>query len=482
MAAYFNDNSLLRQSFKFYFFVVLVAVISGFSLVLFPVKIVAGIAAISVVFVLVFAPVFIDVGLVRFAFYLSVFLSIVWPRYIGIPGAGVADMTPSRIAILCMLLGAIKLLQRDASAVKRLSCWYRNNRILVNVFLLFVFTRLFSGVFSGSPLIGFFAFINEFVSYYLYFFIVPLVVESDKDLQRLFHVVVAGFFIVLCLSVLEWVVGHNLFSSLVAADSEYLESILRDKIRGGGARVQAVFVHPLSLAEFALYSFSFILVLFFISKRVLGRSILFVLLMGTLFVVYVTGSRAGLAISIVMVVVYWFLYSVRNGKAPFGLLVLLSFLPFMLIIFLEYDFIGHVKGQSLGEYKSGTVRLYMLERSLSLAIEQPFFGYGLKSAANVLGVVGAKSVVTIDSYYLSLLLDSGFLGLALYFLLSGIVIARFVAGNLVSRFLVLGLVFVLTFKAISSSPYNDYMFYIISSVVMLGRNTSCDFKILRGQS
>jgi O-antigen ligase len=78
-----------------------------------------------------------------------------------------------------------------------------------------------------------------------------------------------------------------------------------------------------------------------------------------------------------------------------------------------------VAGTSAAEEGSTLARMVMFEQGGSLVFDQPLLGYGPGRAAVTLGFLPGFSVLTIDSYYLTVALESGLPGLLLFITLLG---------------------------------------------------------------
>jgi O-antigen ligase len=98
----------------------------------------------------------------------------------------------------------------------------------------------------------------------------------------------------------------------------------------------------------------------------------------------------------------------------YGLILIFFVFLFVVAIYLVSDILI---GRTTREFNSGAVRLEMWQAGLRLAAQSPIWGYGQDMAAYVLGFRGSGGVITIDSYFLSVLLESGYPGLLAFFLI-----------------------------------------------------------------
>ena len=351
---------------------------------------------------------------------LYLFLLVIWPRYALIRLPGVPGLSPPRmIQLVVLLLWAYLIIKSDGfrgRAIERL----RLAKPFVILLTIFISLKFFSIFISDYPLQSAKGWMNELISFYLLFFIALTVIESKADFEFILKSFTLAFLVVCVVGLYEFYVGRNVFFGLLEVDSDYLYQVLRDKDRAGSYRIQSTFSHPLTLSECVVMAVPLVAILFFGKKITILRGVIFLFLLGLgAFVVLKTGSRSGLGAFFAIAVCAFFLMcirEIRNQKSGIatGFYVLLLVGLAGCAVIGAYLISDLLIGRTLREYNSGMVRVDMWKHGLRLAADSPLLGYGQDMAAGVLGFSGHGGVVTIDSYYLSILLESGVVSLLAY--------------------------------------------------------------------
>jgi O-antigen ligase len=416
---------------------------------------------------------------------LFVFLAVVWPRYASIRLPGMPSLSLTRISLLLLLLLGLYLVTKSPSLRARLFERVARFRIVFIPLALVLLLKLAGAPFSEVPLLSLRGLLSEVVTVYLPMLIALAVIDSKRDVHRILLAMVAGAVVVTLLGLVEYRLGRNLFIGVLDVDSDYLEQVLRDKLRAGGYRLQSTFAHPLTFSEYLVLVTPVALYLAFESGfRWLRTAALCLLLALMAFVVVQTGSRSGIGSFAVVLGACAVLAAVRLASASrdgvaSALYVLLAFGFVAVSMIGLYLIMDILVGRTTREFNSGVARLQMWQDGLGKAVLHPLLGYGQDMAANVLGFKGSHGVITIDSYYLSVLLDAGFLAMALYVFallaLGGIALkAGFRRGSpdLLAVLLAATVLAFLLIKSILSLHHNHALFMLLMAAMMAGISVS----------
>lgn len=357
------------------------------------------------------------VSVVAGVFVVFVFSMVVWPRYALIRVPGLPGISFSRAVQLVVLLGWFYVFLRSdeirARLVRRVgSFWYVF--VAIGVLILFKIASVFV---SELPFASAKGVANELVSVYIPLLMTLSFVRDERDLRKVCQILLVAGVVVAVLGVYEARVGHNLFFGILDVDSDYLQQVLRDKIRAGAYRIQSTFSHPLTFSEFLAFSTPPIFFALFYKGFGWLRGLFYVgYSMLVVYVVVKSGSRSGLGgilVAQASVIGVVFLRGLIQRKSVFlaGFSMIGIIAGTALALIALYFISDILIGRTTSEFNSGMVRLAMWKHGLNLAMESPVWGFGQDTAAEVLGFVGSGGVLTIDSYFLSVLLESGFVSL-----------------------------------------------------------------------
>jgi len=353
--------------------------------------------------------------------------------------------------------------------------------------MLFVH-RLASCINSDYFFTTVFRFTNELLTVGLVCVFTSLIARNSKFIEKYLKSILAIAILLSIMAVIEYLISRNLFASIILPgmqiDSEFRDSVVAAKLRGGMYRSQVTFTHPLQLTEFALASLPLMLPLIW-SKlhhhRIAGLVGLFALLI----CLFLSGSRAGFVVGFgtaVLMVIAIQLATLKGKRSAWMLwagLLVVSVLSLIAILWaLESGHLGSlIGGRSLEERQSSEARLTMMRMAWPLIEEEPVWGYGVGLSAIVLGFQG-YSGLTIDSYWLSYTLESGLIGLLLFAIVCIIAIYRgSVQARISSRWhalciysLIASVLTVLIFKTILS--LNDLDFLLFINLALLTSSTT----------
>lgn len=222
------------------------------------------------------------------------------------------------------------------------------------------------------------------------------------------------------LKLLPWA-GH--IPSYLRVEDEAVQRILTPRSRAatGIYRVHSTATTPLGLAEILGMSMPFAMHLLFDRYPLWTRALAAAYIPYAVYVILLTDSRLGVVASLASVIFYlliWALLRWRQHKdSLFGPAISIAY-PAIFVAFVAATFfIGRLRAQVWGDgsQKASTEsRIDQWNMGIPKIIKNPI-GYGLGRGADELGFANAAGVITIDSYFLSVLLELGILGFIVYF-------------------------------------------------------------------
>ncbi|MFM6854892.1 MAG: O-antigen ligase family protein, partial [Sphingopyxis sp.] len=283
------------------------------------------------------------------------------------------------------------------------------------------------------------------------------------------------------ISRLPWA-GH--IPSFLAIEDENVQKLLAGSSRAatGKYRVQAKFTTSLGFSEFMALAMPFILHIGMTSRRFIEKIAAFATLPVMFWTIINTDSRLGVVGFLMTIMLYLLAWGAFRWKSSqgslFGPAITLAY-PALFAAFISATFfIGRLRAMVWGtgaQQFSTDARQEQWAMAIPKALTHPW-GYGIGRGAESLGFTNLAGVLTIDSYFLTVLLEFGILGFLVYF---GMILAGIVQGAyqcLISGGTRMGLLapaaialmnFVIIKSVLSQQENHPAMFMILGMVVAL---------------
>lgn len=470
---------------------VIYVILLGISIALLP-PLVAFVLLIPLFILFLFNKSFVfepSTALLAKQLFVALSLFLLWPRYLAFQFSG-PDITPHRIVHMFLLLVWAAALM-SPSFRENIKESFKYHRGVIYILLALISVRFISAVLSNYPLSSIYSFTNELISCGLMFFITLSLFDYPNLVEKISKIFLFCGLLIGCLALYEYGVKSVIFAQVhipgMRLNSEYLLQAIADKTRAGSYRAQSTFSNPLLLAEFVVFLMP---ISFYFLFNGVGKFLKFFSFIGIflfLAVAYCTGSRAGLAVTILMVGLSCTFVVIRLVKSKsmgaLGWFLILTIISACLVGIFYLSFgdvdLSYFQGRSITERQSSEARLIMLERGIPLVMDKSFFGYGIATAATVLGFHGTNRMLTIDNYYLSYALDSGLVGLILFVLLMSCFIYIGIKHGLASAektsdlsmflsFSIMGMLIVMT---IVSLDFNMPLLFITGAMILILRRS-----------
>jgi hypothetical protein len=230
--------------------------------------------------------------------------------------------------------------------------------------------------------------------------------------------------LILCgIALLESDVHHTLWAghipSFLQIPSDLVARILQGGARytTGQYRLQAVFTGPLGLSEYLGIVTPFVLHLALSrTSKVVVRLTAGATLPLILFIILGTDSRFGLLVSFLSAMLYllaWALVHRRRAHSLLGTAVVMAYPAVFSIGVLASIFIHRIRAKvwGTGQYNDSTQARYdQLHLALPKMLTHPL-GFGVGRGAEAIGYYTEAGQLSVDSFYLMLVMDLGFIGL-----------------------------------------------------------------------
>lgn len=361
----------------------------------------------------------------RLFFLLGVLLlsaALLWPRYAYIRIGGLPGVTPTRVFLALSLFFGLLYLLRSPCFRRKLAIELSSSKLIVFPVFVFALFRFLSVAFADNPIGSLYGFLNEIVFFVLMTVFFVGAICEPKNVQKFIKILVCLTFFICLIGVFEYLLQRNVFVGILPITDEYAQEAMFSKIRDSGYRIQSTFDHPLTYAQFLVSIIPLLIAGFFRFNGVIFRCVALLTISFAIGSAWLTGSRSGVLLSFSSVIsmgalamaIQFFRRNIKLGTliiSVFGLS-----LAALIGMLLVDQVLLVLSGRSSAESSSTAARMLMFYRAIPLVLDSPLVGYGVNQAAGLIGFVGARGILTIDSLLLSLVVESGVVALVCYLL------------------------------------------------------------------
>jgi hypothetical protein len=367
---------------------------------------------------------------------------IMWPNYIAFAPPGLPWITMVRLTGFPLVLTFLICVSVSEEIRNRLWASINSIPLLWKVLIAFVVIQTISIGFS--PQIGFSIdkWVVAQVSWTSMFFMAAYVFLAPGRIEKMAGLLWAMTIPVGIIGILEWRnegvlwAGH-IPSFLQINDPSVVETLTAKYREGSGEyRTHSTFLNSLALGEYLALTLPFIIHFVMSSYNWLIRAAGIISIPFVIFIVYITGSRlsvVGCMVSFMLYAVAWAVLYWRGKRdsilAPAFLLALPIALGAALALILFWTPLHTL---ALGGSGNGGSASSTAARQAQLALAIPKFlarpwGYGIGNGATTVGFTIQNGNLTLDSYYITVLIEYGLHGFIVYYGL--IALAIYYAGR-----------------------------------------------------
>lgn len=364
---------------------------------------------------------------------------LIWPNYLAISLPSLPWITAARLLGVPMVLLLLICVSQSAAFRATIKKGMAANILVARMMLVFIALIVLSVGFSTSPSFSANILIVALVNWISVFFVGLYVFSRSRNIERFVWLMWGAALFWCVMGVWEARIGHVPWAKSIpwflAVEDESVQRVLAGTVREatGRYRVQGKYATPIGLAEFIALTTPFVLHL---AIHYSGWIIKFaaILTLPMMFLtILATDSRLGSVGFMLSFLFYILFISVRRWRndrsSLFGPAISLAY-PFAFIGFIVGTFaIGRLRALVWGtgaEASSTEARQSQIEMGIEHLLNRPW-GHGIGRAGETLGFSNMAGVLTIDTYYLSILLEIGIVGFIVYF---GMFIVAIVRGGL----------------------------------------------------
>lgn len=361
-------------------------------------------------------------------FYATLIALIAWPDYLAIALPGLPWITLLRLTsfpLVLTLLICISMSGDFRDELKRSLAAVPAIPILLSIFCVI---QLYSIGLSHDISSSIQKFIVAQTTWTAAFFAAAYVFTRPGKMTKWAAMLWALAVFVSVIAIWEYRIGRLPWAghipSFLKIEDESVQRILAGSMRAGTDRYrsQATFGTPLGLAEYNALALPF--VMHFATKRFAPKIRVAALLSIPLiiFADYLTDAKLGTIGCLLAVLLYIFAVSFNSWKRNKSSLIAASFVYSyaigLLVVALAVEFVPRLHVMILGgssHSASTDARIAQYTTGFQKFLEWPF-GYGVGQGAETLGFTSEENgMITIDTYYLSILLEYGLVGFIVYY-------------------------------------------------------------------
>lgn len=360
--------------------------------------------------------------LLRGLIYALLVVWIVWPAYLTYKIGPTPGLSPTRILYWSVIL--IWFFWFIASSSLRSTLWSRLKRVrpLGTILGIYLLWMAICAIATDHIFYSLYYAIRLMLGPVLIFLIVLSCFRGREDVERALLYVVLAAILSSCIGIAESVHKANFFADLLQVDPDAIATMewaVGDRSRDGTYRVASTFSHPLAFGEYLSMVLPLAVYQLIYGGTALKRFLAlaaFPLIAVALYTTHTRSSMVAAGVVMIFVIVFLGARMIRQRKS-FAVTILGAFM-LVSIIFAALAAVSAapelIAGRSAGEAGSTAVRLSMLERGGHLIAEEPILGYGPGLGVVTLGFLPGVSKLTLDSYFLSVVLETGVPGLLLF--------------------------------------------------------------------
>ena len=358
--------------------------------------------------------------------------NVLWPSYIALNLPGLPWVTPTRIAVFAMLSVVLFNLATSAVLRARLVDSWSGVPLLRRLFWLFWATTTVSLLLSTDPFFSLNKYANNQIFWTMMFAVTTFLATRERFAMRLSTIFVWTTFVIAVLGIYEFKIERVFWldhlPSFLKVDPDYLERIMASQARAGTDvyRTKSTFATSLSFAEYLAMVFP-LCIHFMVRARGFWKTVAIAFgVMAVMVAMYLTNARSAMVGLLMTLVLYgffaaWRSFS-RNRSSIGAATALYAFPAGVIILALLVVFWTRLHVMVLGggaQQASSDARKTQWQMGLHKLYTNPI-GHGVGTSGEVLGYRNGEGTLTIDTYYLSLLLEYGVLGFVVFLLMFGL--------------------------------------------------------------
>lgn len=369
---------------------------------------------------------------IRAIAFLTVWLAVLWPRYLFFPIFGFGANPLTLIALLGTPVVVLFAIMQPI-ALGALLRLIRLNFLVVITFFFVILVRLISCYTGQQSSVSTQSFIRDLPIFFL--FIMFMITFTDSHVRDRFPSLLLGLAVVqLLLAILEFsmetsIAGLLGLNAIGVGDANALAQVGTARVRDGAYRAQALFGHPIVLGQFSAALVPLAMTVFY-RYSIIAKMSGILLVSLTVAGAFVSGTRSALMLMAVGIVVFFVMAIRKTRNSAFsraGRIYFVLIVGIVGTVLFSDSFSEVVAGRTATEIGSTQTRQVQIEYSMQAIEAKPIIGYGLGNGIQYSGIINGFGQQTLDNFFISVALDTGLVGLGSFLLLSALAIVTGIA-------------------------------------------------------
>lgn len=352
---------------------------------------------------------------------------LMWPNYLAIAIPGLPWITMARLFGGPLVVLILIHVSNCGPFREEMKAIMAESRALVTLVAVFSVLMLVSTAFSDVPFDTLNRVINAEIVWGGMFFASIWAFRRPQAIHAWALVYVVLTAAICAIAILEarkqGVLWAEHIPSFLKVEDESVQRILAGAYRLGSIyRVVSTSTTPLSLAELLGASTALLLYAFLEIRNPFVRLGLIALDALIIYVLVLTDARLGFVSFIVGHVCYLLYYTYRVRKfqptSLFGMSLTMVYPLAFGAVVSAVLLVGRVRNYVIGNGRnqpSNNARMEQFDLAMSKIWQSPVFGFGSGRGGPKVGFTNPAGTLTIDSYYLSILMDFGFVGFFVFY-------------------------------------------------------------------
>jgi hypothetical protein len=367
------------------------------------------------------------VRLLEGLFFAFIIGAVAWPNYLALALPGLPWITVARLTGAPLTLVLLVCVSTSKPFRVEMASTLNASPLIWRMLVGFVVIQAMSIFLSSEKAFSLDRFASDQMAWTAVFFASAYVLSKPGRGWRLAWILWGLGVLVGGIGLLEGHEQHVLWANHIPSFLRIEDPSVMRKLAGlilmygGGYRVQSTLSGPIQVGEFYALIMPFVLHLLVRPGSLYLRAAVAASIVAFFAVVYQTDSRSGMTtfgLSFIMYGLYWgWMWWRRRPENFLGMMALLCY-PLMLVLaVLSVFFVGRVRNKVLGTgiaAASTEARVNQWHMGMPKLLHHPE-GHGVGMAGDTLGYALPNGQLTIDTYYLSVLLEYGVIGFVVYF-------------------------------------------------------------------